>query len=85
MRRWEYWLKPQREPSFESNEIEDYPVMHQQGMLSIEKPMENGVYFGDVGVQIARDGKIWICYNGGALIRFKPLTDKQIKIYKGTE
>jgi hypothetical protein len=81
--RWEYWIKPQRIPSFESDEIEDYPVLHQSGMLSVETPMKNGNHFGDVGVQIAKDGRIWICFDGCSFIRFKPLTDKQRSHYEG--
>lgn len=53
--------------------IESYPETHMRGTMSIEQDMEKGVIKDtDVGVQIARDGRIWICVNGCALIRFHP-------------
>jgi len=27
---------------------------------------------GDFGIQIAKDGRVWICINGVAFIRFRP-------------
>ena len=52
--------------------MKDYPVTHQTGTLSIEMDLRPGLIEGDVGVQIAKDGRIWVCLNGAALIRFKP-------------
>lgn len=48
---------------------------HATGMIEIgnlnlimEKPLLND----DFGIQIAPDGRVWICVNGIALLRFKP-------------
>lgn len=62
--------------------IEPYPVLHQEGVLSVEMELPVGTNLGDVGIQIARDGRIWICYNGQAYIRFKPLTEKAMEYFK---
>jgi hypothetical protein len=46
---------------------------HIQGLISIEQDLTTKIFEGDFGIQIAKDGRIWICVNGQALIRFKPL------------
>lgn len=55
---------------------------HQTGIISIEnlsvnigeiqKHQETKIIEGDFGIQIAPDGRVWICLNGVAFIRFKP-------------
>jgi streptogramin lyase len=59
--------------------IEAYPVTYQVGHLSIEngeviKKLEELGKLKDcsVGVQVASDGRIWVCVNGLAFLRFKP-------------
>jgi len=61
--------------------VKEYKETHQQGLISIEnlpwdpeKPVK--VIKGDFGIQIAADGRVWVCINGVAFIRFKPLTKK---------
>jgi len=54
----------------------------QQGSISIEQDLYIGVLIGDFGLQVAKDGRIWICLNDQALIRFKPLTNEMIKLLK---
>lgn len=60
-----------------------YPETHQQGAISIENiPPEissfmlgNGggmMFKGDFGIQIAEDGRVWVCINGIAFLRFTP-------------
>jgi len=53
----------------------DFPETHKQGLLSIEN-LEHIQAMNkmdcDVGVQIAYDGRIWLCVNDVAFIRFKP-------------
>lgn len=49
-----------------------YDETHFQGMISYEQDMKAGMKEGDIGVQISRDGRIWICVDGQALIRFMP-------------
>lgn len=57
---------------------------HATGNISLE----NGWKFnnlisieGDLGIQIAEDGRVWICIDGVALLRFTPKST--IKLYKG--
>ena len=58
------------------NRVEPYPETHQQGLITIETPMNNAFnQVGDFGILIASDGRIWICINGEAIIRFKPNND----------
>ncbi len=48
------------------------PETHQEGIISVEQKLEAGIVKGVFGIQIAKDGRIWICIDGVALIRFKP-------------
>lgn len=58
--------------------VKEYPETHQQGIISIENEMPHGSIKGDIGIQIATDGRIWVCINGIGFIRFRPLiTDKE--------
>lgn len=58
--------------------MKEYPEIHQKGIISIENtdmiPYKN-TFVGDFGIQIAEDGRIWVCINGIAFIRFKPMED----------
>ena len=59
--------------------IKEYEETHQKGAISIEKDLKAGLYEGDLGVQIAKDGRVWICIDGQAVIRFK-LLPESVKI-----
>jgi len=48
--------------------------IHCTGIISIENIPERMVQ-GTLGIQIAEDGRVWICVNGIALLRFKPKSD----------
>ena len=56
--------------------ITEYPETHQVGMISLENipkdMIEERMIEGDFGIQIASDGRVWICVDGVAFIRFKP-------------
>ena len=52
--------------------MKEYPETHKRGLISIEKDLKQGVLVGDLGIQIAKDGRVWICADGYALLRFKP-------------
>lgn len=52
--------------------IKEYKETHQDGIVSIEQNMKKGITKGDFGIQVAKDGRVWICIDGFALIRFKP-------------
>ena len=51
---------------------------HWQGNISIENMPEElkshipSYMKGDFGIQIAKDGRVWICINGIAFLRFSP-------------
>ena len=60
-------------------QIKGIPETHQQGTISLEnvdyftKETLQGNYMkGDFGVQIASDGRVWVCIDGIAFIRFSP-------------
>lgn len=52
--------------------MKSFPETHQNGTISIEQDMGRQIIFGDLGIQISKDGRVWICVNGQALIRFTP-------------
>jgi hypothetical protein len=62
----------------EKTKMEIIPETHMKGLLSIETDMKSKIC--DFGIQIASDGRVWICVDGVAFIRFKPLNNKIIKI-----
>lgn len=55
--------------------MKEYPETHQEGIISLENSLmfkDKTIIKGDLGVQIATDGRIWICINGIAFLRFLP-------------
>lgn len=57
--------------------MKEYPEVHQTGTISIENisvldSMDGRYMQGDFGIQIARDGRVWVCINGLAFLRFSP-------------
>ena len=52
--------------------IQPYKETHQQGIISIDKDIDVSSFYGDIGVLIASDGRLWICIDGESFIRFKP-------------
>lgn len=52
---------------------------HYQGNITIEniskEPPKPGFFRGDIGIQISKDGRVWICINGLAFIRLSPHLD----------
>jgi len=61
--------------------VKPYPELHQEGIISIEylppelELKEGTIIEGDFGIQVASDGRIWICVNGISLIRFRRKLD----------
>ena len=45
---------------------------HVNGLIIIENIPEFSVQGGDLGIQISDDGRVWICINGIAFLRFSP-------------
>ncbi|KKN42418.1 hypothetical protein LCGC14_0713590 [marine sediment metagenome] len=71
--------------------MKTYPESHQQGTILIENvaivtrsveesPLQTGYHLsGDIGIQIAKDGRIWVCIDGIAFIRFSPHPDGKME------
>lgn len=55
-----------------NRKIQPYPETHAQGRISFEQNIEMGAKQGDIGIQISVDGRIWVCVDGVALLRFTP-------------
>ena len=53
-----------------------YPETHQRGYLTIEETLSNHLADCDFGIQIAKDGRVWICIDGRAFLRFHPDSTK---------
>ena len=62
---------------------------HQSGTVSLENvpdELVNSRYMrGDFGIQIAEDGRVWICINGIAFIRFSPHPNGEMKRERASE
>ena len=54
--------------------MKEYPETHAQGLITFEQNIKVGGVKGDFGIQIAKDGRVWVCVDGAALIRFRPLS-----------
>ena len=59
--------------------MKSYPETHQKGFMSIEQDLKKLSKIVDFGIQIAEDGRIWICINGQSAIRFNPLIKGYVK------
>ena len=62
--------------------MKEYPEQHNQGIISLEnQAMFEGknIIKGDIGVQISKDGRIWVCIDGIAFIRFSPHPNGKMK------
>jgi hypothetical protein len=60
-----------------ARKISPYPETHINGIISVENMPDElesdpGYMKGDFGIQISEDGRVWICINGEAFIRFSP-------------
>lgn len=52
--------------------MKEYKESHQRGYLTIEKEIPKLTKDCDLGIQIAKDGRVWICIDGQAFLRFHP-------------
>ncbi len=54
--------------------MKEYPEVQQEGMISIENSelLKNNLFKGFLGIQIAKDGRVWVWIDGIAFLRFKP-------------
>ncbi|MBW8001721.1 MAG: hypothetical protein FVQ80_06825 [Planctomycetes bacterium] len=54
--------------------MKEFKETHQYGHISIESTPDGLPSMdGDLGVQVAKDGRVWVCIDGVAFLRFKPL------------
>jgi len=58
------------------NKLKEYPELHSSGIISIENIPDETMIKGDLGIQIAKDGRVWICINGIAFLRFNPVLEE---------
>ncbi len=53
--------------------VKAYPETHQQGLISFEYSAPGPtVVSGDLGIRVAEDGRVWVCIDGVAFLRFRP-------------
>ena len=55
--------------------VKELKETHQQGHLSLENldiVQAMNLHDCDCGIQVSVDGRVWLCVNGTAFIRFKP-------------
>lgn len=55
--------------------IPELPETHSQGWIMLhneEEIKQQDLTDADFGLQIAPDGRVWVCINGIAFLRFKP-------------
>jgi hypothetical protein len=52
--------------------VKEYKETHQQGIVEFNIPIIPVTEEVDFGIQIAKDGRVWVCVNGHSAIRFKP-------------
>jgi hypothetical protein len=66
------------------DKIKPYEETHQQGIVTFEQESRSMIV-DDFGIQIAGDGRIWICINGASYIRFKPTSQSMYKLNRQME
>lgn len=60
------------EKPLETIDISKFRSIHSRGLMTVEKGLKPGPYVGEIGLQIATDGRIWVCFEGQSIIRFRP-------------
>ena len=58
--------------------FKDFKLTHSEGLISIETIPEKNIIQGNLGIQI-ENGKVWLCINGIAFLRFSPKINKPNK------
>jgi len=52
------------------------------GVITIEQEMPIKGFRGNLGIQVAKDGRVWICLEGKSLLRFTPVKPNTVKPIK---
>lgn len=61
--------------------MKEYKETHAKGFMTIENECKGG--YVDIGIQISSDGRVWVCIDGIAFIRFKLMsTEEWLKLSK---
>lgn len=60
--------------------MDAYPEQHVDGFITLENQhlFTENAFQGDLGVQIASDGRVWVCINGVAFIRCTPFPNRKM-------
>jgi hypothetical protein len=69
-------LKNIRDEKFGAHPPEVFGPVYQHGYISIEQSIERRMFKGDIGIQMAEDGRVWVCVNGLSVIRFTPIKER---------
>ena len=57
--------------------LKHYRTFHQKGTLSIEQELQKGIHHCDLGIAFDSQGKIWLCMDNKAIMRFQPFKSKK--------
>lgn len=60
--------------------IKEYPLLNQKGYISFENDASykgGNLIKGILGIQVAANGKVWVCVNGVSILRFRPELKKE--------
>jgi hypothetical protein len=52
--------------------VKEYPLLSQEGYIGFDKIPDGKLTKGILGIQVATDGRVWVCINGNSLLRFRP-------------
>ena len=63
-----------------TDKFRPYPETHVKGFLMLENMDIHQLPAAcDLGIQIAEDGRVWLCVNGVAFIRFTPHANRKMQ------
>lgn len=69
-------IESKRRKELREQYIKEYPETHQQGVITLENMpyslAKSLAMKGDLGIQIAKNGRVWVCIDGIAFLRFQP-------------
>ena len=60
------------------SKFKEQAITNMKGVISFEQDIKAGMKKGYLGIQISKDGRVWICIDGLALIRFNPNIGKGV-------
>ena len=62
--------------------MQEIKETHQTGIITVEQNLQMQGKICDFGIQVAKDGRVWICVDGEALLRFRPCSSKIVETMK---